>query len=190
VVGVNAAGPLAHEDKRMLLAAGLARIVDVYGSSETGGIGMREGLSPTYTLLPRWRFSPVDGADGKEQRSVVARDGTVIDLPDTVSLREGGFELGPRRDGMVQVGGFNVDPKAVAAVLSDHSAVREAAVRLGDNGRLKAFLVPHDVAGDDALIRAVATHAATRLPSHSRPVAYRCGANLPRNALGKLGDWR
>jgi 4-coumarate--CoA ligase len=189
VVGINAAGPLGHDDKRMLLAAGLARMIDVYGSSETGGIGTREGLSPTYTLLPRWRFSPKTEASSEEQRSIVDSDGTEIDLPDTVLSRGTGFELGPRRDGMVQVAGFNVDPYAVASVLKEHPAVHEAAVRPGENGRLKAFLVPRAETDDDALRADVAAYAATRLPSHARPVAYRCGASLPKSALGKPGDW-
>jgi 4-coumarate--CoA ligase (photoactive yellow protein activation family) len=186
VVGVNAAAPLGIDDKRRLLAGGLARMIDVYGSSETGGIGMREALSPTYTLLPRWRFLP---ETEDERRSIVGSDGTEFDLPDTIVLRETGFELGPRRDGMVQVGGKNVDPEIVATLIRKLPLVAEVAVRLGANNRLKAFLVPQEGVDGERLIAEVADHAAAHLPNYSRPVAYRWGTSLPRNALGKLADW-
>lgn len=186
VIGINAAAPLGTDDKRRLLAGGLSRMIDVYGSSETGGIGMREALSPTYTLLPRWRFLP---ETKEERRSIVGSDGTVFDLPDTIVLRETGFELGPRRDGVVQVGGKNVDPQIVAALIREHPSVANVAVRLGDNNRLKAFLVPEEGVDGERLIAEVAEYAARHLPNYARPVAYRWGTSLPRNVLGKLADW-
>ncbi|TPG37996.1 acyl-CoA synthetase [Sphingomonas koreensis] len=189
VTGVNAAGPLADADKRKLLDAGLARMLDVYGSSETGGIGMREALCSDYTLLPRWRFAPPADGASEEKHSIVSKDGSVVALPDTVVVNDAGFRLGVRRDGAVQVGGRNVDPTVVANALLGHPMVCDVAIRLGDTGRLKAFVVPKGRPDGDKLIGELAAQAAARLPAYSRPVAYRLGLKVPRNAMGKLEDW-
>ncbi|TPG13625.1 AMP-binding protein [Sphingomonas oligophenolica] len=191
VIGVNAAGPLADADKRKLLDAGLARMLDVYGSSETGGIGIREGMCSDYTLLPRWQFAPpADGdGDGDERHALVSKEGTVIALPDTIVVNDAGFKLGVRRDGAIQVGGRNVDPALVANALLGHPMVGDVAIRLGDTGRLKAFVVPRGRLDGDQLIGELAARASASLPAYARPVAYRLGEKVPRNALGKLEDW-
>ncbi len=190
VVGVNAAAALDLDEMRALLNRGLARMIDVYGASETGGIGFREPASPTYRLLPRWTFVPADQELGAERQHIASSDGAMIELPDTVVLHDGSFALGSRRDGAVQIGGHNVDPAHVAALLRTHAKIDDAAVRLGANGRLKAFLVSRADIDADELIASVASEMIGSLPAYARPVAYRVGAELPRNNLGKPGDWQ
>jgi 4-coumarate--CoA ligase (photoactive yellow protein activation family) len=189
VIGVNAAAPLSAEETQSLLAAGLERVIDVYGSTETGGIGAREAPASEYRLLPRWTFVPPAEAVGNNRDRIRSKDGVVIDLPDNVAVGSDGFTLGARRDGIVQVGGHNVDPTIVAGFMRAHALVADAAVRLGSNGRLKAFLVPSGEANTEALIADVALELAARLPAYARPVAYRVGAQMPLGILGKPGDW-
>lgn len=184
LVGVTSGGPIAPDLGDALLAAGMARMLDIYGSSETGGIALRELPQADYRLLPRWRLV----ADGDDWTLMDAR-GCRAALPDRVACI-GDRLLRPlgRRDGAVQIAGRNVWPSHVAAVLRATAGVSDVAVRLGTNGRLKAFVVPDQGADPVELARALGA-AAGLLPDAERPKAFAFGAALPRNGMGKLTDW-
>jgi acyl-coenzyme A synthetase/AMP-(fatty) acid ligase len=97
-----------------------------------------------------------------------------------------------RVDEAVQVGGVNVHPAQIAAILKRHPGVRDAAVRLmrADEGRrLKAFVLPH--AGEDgaALKMALSRWVREQLASAERPVSFTLGSQLPTNSQGKPADW-
>lgn len=186
IIGVNAGGPLALDDANALSTSGLTRMLDVYGTSETGGIAFREAACPVYTLIPRWTF----GEDGLGVSQLISIDGKMIPLPDRIVRIGDSFRLDGRHDGVVQVGGLNVSPNQIAQILVEHDGVAEAAVRLGGNGRLKAFLVPCNGRAADGLVEAVSQYAARQLPAHARPVSYRTGMTLPQGALGKALDWQ
>lgn len=185
VVGVSSAGTLADGLATGLLAAGLTRLVDIYGSSETGGIAMRDHPAGAYDLLPRWRLQHDEGG-----WQLVDGHGVVAAVPDHVE-RVGDRALRPigRRDGAVKVGGHNVWPQRVAQLLREVDGVADAAVRLDDDGRLKAFVAVH--AGHDPVhLSARIEHVVgTRLTASENPTKIRFGAALPRNAMGKLEDW-
>jgi 4-coumarate--CoA ligase len=185
VVGVSAGAPLSREQATILMGKGCARLLDVYGASETGGIGFRDAGDAAYRLLPRWTIdaSTPDGA------ALLDRDGTRVALPDHIHGDGATFTLGGRRDGAIQVGGHNVWPSQVETQLRRLPDVREAAVRLGSNGRLKAFVVPAGDAPVDDLVRIMSDALAAELPPHARPVAYTIGNALPLSAMGKRMDW-
>ncbi|WP_026046867.1 AMP-binding protein [Sphingomonas sp. PAMC 26621] len=186
VVGVSSAGSLDDGVATGLLAAGLARLIDIYGSSETGGIAIRDMPATAYDLLPRWQVL----AHGEHDWQLADRHGRFFDLPDYIE-RTGDRTVRPigRRDGAVQVAGHNVWPERVARELRMVDGVADVAVRLHANGRLKAFIVlqpDRDAANMSALIEQIIS---TRLTDPERPKSFRFGAALPRNAMGKLEDW-
>jgi len=197
VVGVTSTAPCPPEVARAALGTGLARLVQVYGSSETAGVGWRDEAEDGYTLLPYW--SRDDQADGLVRRRP---DGTCQSalLQDRLAWAgDGRFKPDGRIDQAVQVGGVNVFPGYVADVLRLHPAVLEASVRRmrPDEGeRLKAFVVlrdvldVHDGAMADADLQA-GLHAwlSERLTAPECPAAYAFGPRLPRGASGKLADW-
>lgn len=186
VVGISSAGPLDDHVAAALLESGLKRMFDIYGSSETGGIAMRELPGSAYALLPRWQLTP----DGHDDWQLTDHDGRHHALPDHVE-RIGERSLRPtrRRDGAVQVGGHNVWPARVADVLRRIDGVVDAAVRLHFDGRLKAFIVPNSNIDPDELTVMIERHTADQLSALERPRHLRFGAALPRNAMGKLEDW-
>jgi 4-coumarate--CoA ligase (photoactive yellow protein activation family) len=186
VVGVSSAGVLDDRVATDLLAKGLARLVDVYGASETSAIAIREIPAPSYELLPRWHLAPRDDGDW----DLVDRGGARVDLPDRID-RTGDRTLRPigRRDGAVQVGGHNVWPDRVARILRDTDGVADVAVRLDANGRLKAFIVPVDGRDPAAVSAALDRVVADRLTAAERPKSLRFGSSLPRGDMGKLTDW-
>lgn len=187
VCGVSAGAPLDAALADDLLAAGLGRMCDIYGSSETGGIAVREAPAVAYTLLPRWRFaSPVDA----DVTLIVDRHGGEVALPDRLAIAADlRFTMLGRRDGAVQVGGVNVWPEDVAAQLRRCPGVAEIAVRLGDHHRLKAFVVPETAIDQSDLLDRLRKHAQRLALPEQRPTAYVFGSALPRTALGKVSDW-
>ena len=185
VIGVSAAGPLDGQLSSDLLGSGLKRLYDVYGSSETGGVAIREAQDPSYALLPRWRFAaPVD----ESAPILVDREGRETPLPDRIALGSNQrFLLAGRRDDAVQIGGVNVWPRQVAEVLKRCPGVQDVAVRMGPHGRLKAFVVP--TAPESVAPELLQIHASRLLEAAQRPSSYTFGDALPRTKLGKASDW-
>jgi 4-coumarate--CoA ligase (photoactive yellow protein activation family) len=189
IVGVTSTAPCPDTLADALAGAGL-RLLQVYGSSETAGVGWRDRASVPFALLPHW-------ARLDDPASLVRAlpDGTTRRYPlqDRLDWADAAHFLPAGRiDGAVQVGGLNVFPAYVAQVLAGHPHVREAAVRLmrPDEGRrLKAFVVVAPGADVDALRAALPAWAAARLTAPERPVAWTFGPRLPRQASGKGADW-
>ncbi len=186
VVGVSSAGALDDGVASHLLTAGLGRLLDIYGASETGGIALRQMPGTAYALLPRWQLS----AEADDDWRLVDREGRFHDLPDRVErIDDRSIRPIGRRDGAVQVAGHNVWPERVARALRTVDGVADAAVRLHANGRLKAFVVPHRDRDPRQVSANIERVVAARLTDPERPRSVRFGLALPRNAMGKLEDW-
>lgn len=205
IIGVTSTAPCPDEVARGTVDAGLARLVQVYGSSETAGVGWRDRPDDNYTLFGYWqRAQQADRLersmpDGQRQ-SYPLQDR--LDWSDAQHFRPAG-----RVDQAVQVGGINVFPNYVADVLKLHPQVADASVRLmrADEGhRLKAFVVQRqttvqsaaqadaqvlDAAQADALRTELHAWLGERLSAAECPAAISFGPAVPRGASGKLADW-
>ncbi len=243
IAGVSSTAPCPTATAHGAIALGLTRWVEVYGSTETAGVGWREDPEAPFELQPYWRrvedrrmtaldaapqvcgpLSPADpdhdpGRDAQapadsapsllQRRCADPAVAPVHALPDHVEwLSPTHFRPCGRRDGVVQVGGVNVDPGQVARRLLGHPAVAEACVRLHDTPhgpRLKAFIVPHADTGamkaqsdggahaGDAAIQAlqqeIEAWCRRQFTPAARPMHIRIGPQLPRNEMGKRCDW-
>lgn len=178
VTAVSSAGALGKAEWETLAELGFERVVEVYGASETGGVGWRGGPQESYTLTPYW-------VDRKDELS---------SLPDHIEWLEGNrFRLLCRKDGLVKVGGKLVDPAAVARLIESHEQVRECSVwREGNSeqdARLQALIVPAgELTGEreqQALAQQIRSWLAAQLPAAARPTRYSFGDEIPRTALGK-----
>jgi len=192
VTGVTSTAPIAPEAAQAVLAAGVGRLVQVYGSSETAGVGWRDDPLAPYTVFPYW--SRVDDPAVLERRTPDGRR-LACPLQDRLDwTADGRFRPAGRIDHAVQVGGVNVFPAYVTDVLRLHPLVEDASVRLmrPDEGhRLKAFIVPRGGMPPDAGPLRADLHAwmAARLTAAECPAAYSFGPALPRQASGKPTDW-
>ena len=193
VHGVTSTGPIDPDVVRALRGQGLERMLEVYGSSETGGVGWREEPGAPYRPFGHWTLRP--GGAELERAPAPGAEGSprVVPAPDPLEAVPGGFLVRGRRDAVVQVAGVNVSPARVREVLGSHPGVRACAVRLmtpGEGARLKAFVVPGDGLPDPARARReLRTWLAERLSPPERPGALRFGPELPRDAQGKQADW-
>jgi 4-coumarate--CoA ligase len=192
VHGVSSTAPCPPELLVSLREKGLTRMTEVYGSSETGGVGIRHEPGEPFKLLDFWQVE-------RKDRVVLSRelpDGrrVVHDFPDLSDwLDERHFRILGRKDGAVQVAGHNVYPERVRNALLAHPAVDDCAVRLmrpEEGERLKAFAtVLPEVQGGVDLERELHQWCVEKLRTVERPGHITFGPELPRNAMAKPADW-
>ena len=155
IMGVSATGPCPAWVINGLLekcesdGALFAAMREIYGSTETNGLGIREGGAEWYSLYAHWATITLpNGQKGLQRMQGGASLGCPMPLPDVVSwhpTEDRMFRPERRTDKAVQVGGINVYPERVAACIREHPLVRECVVRLmrpDEGSRLKAFIVP------------------------------------------------
>ena len=190
VDGVVSTAPCPPALINSLMERGLHGMTEVYGSSETAGIATRAWPSSTYRLMQQWRH--VSSIDPKDTALVHASE-VQIQLMDRVHFFEdGSFVLAGRQDEAVQVGGTNVYPARIAALLRTRPDVADAEVRLmrpEEGTRLKAFIVAASEACVDNVHRELEAWIEVHLSPVERPKALTFGADLPKNAHGKAMDW-
>jgi len=188
VVGVSSTAPCPEAVAQALQDGGL-RLVQVYGSSETAGVGWREAAGEPYRLFPYWRVA----GEGALERALQNREPESFILQDRLEWVDAcRFLPAGRIDQAVQVGGTNVFPAYVAEVLEMHPDVLACQVRLmrlDEGARLKAFIVARP-GNDAAALRAgLGDWIAERLTPPERPAAFSFGPALPRQPGGKPADW-
>lgn len=191
VVGTTSTAPCPEATAQALAQLGLQRLVQVYGSSETAGIAWRDEPASAYELMPHWTRS---GGHAHELLRLSSHAAPrTFALQDSLEWRsQRHFSVTGRLDHAVQVGGINVFPFRVRDVLLQHPDVEDASVRpmtVHDSTRLKAFVVPKPGADTVGLIQRLETWLTPRLSAAERPRSFAMGAELPRNAQGKLVDW-
>ncbi|MDW5377471.1 AMP-binding protein [Halomonas sp. HP20-15] len=190
----SSGAPLPAEASARARALLDAPVLEIYGSSETGGIAWRDQHhGETWTPLPAievradaasqlWLRSPfVDASDWQRQADRIEPSGD-------------GFRLLGRSDRIAKVGGKRVSLTAMDRALSADPRVREArtvalaqhATRLGAIVRLDEAELPHDHTTRHALIaslreRLLAGYEPTVIPRYWRFVGH-----WPSNAQGKL----
>ena len=191
VWGVTSTAPCPPDVANAVRAVGIEGLTEVYGSSETAGIGWRDDPDAPYAIFPFWRRGASDDElirrlpDGTD-RAVRAPDRLIWD--DASHVRPAG-----RHDGAVQIGGHNVYAARVRDELKAHPGVADAAVRLmlpAEGDRLKAFIVPSDPHLDPAGLREeLRQWIDVRLTAPERPRSFAFGPRLPTGMLGKNADW-
>jgi len=180
VSGVSSTAPLDPQVYRGLLDRGLARLTEVYGATETGGVGFRTAPEAVFSLLGHWQR----GADDRLEPAAnwLQRD-AIAPMDRLRWIGERQFRPEARHDGAVQVGGTNVHPETVAETLRRHAWIRDAEVRPASTPggtRLQAIIV---LAGDapeaDAAEAELRRWIEASFPAPQRPRSLTFAAQLP-----------
>lgn len=191
VKGVTSTAPCAPSLVLSLLESGLQQLLQVYGSSETAGIGWRFDPGQPYSLMPFWAPHPSDPSSLHRTDP----DGSLhVVMPPDYLRWEGDRQFTPagRIDEAVQVAGVNVFPARIQQKLREHPQVAAAAVRLmrPDEGeRLKAFVVPRPGNDSRYLTAELLRWAGTQMTAPEIPKSFTFGTQLPLTSEGKLADW-
>ncbi|UXZ54634.1 AMP-binding protein [Halomonas sp. 7T] len=183
VTGVSSSAPLSAATSDALIQQGLAGLLDIYGSTETGGVATRWRASEPYQLLTHWQRHDT------QHLQRVNSDHPVPLLDATQWVDDTHFTVKGRLDDVVIIGGVNVSPQHVARKLCALDDVADCSVRVAGSAaspRLKAFVVPVQ---DEHETASTIAQATAHWPAAERPVSVTYGASLPTNAMGKLTDW-
>ena len=190
LAAVSSTAPLPPATASALRAKGLESLLEMYGSSETGGLAYRFHSADPFTLLPYLTPS----ANGDLIRTDSGGKTRAVELPDMVRwVDERNFHVERRKDGAVQVGGINVYPQSVADRLAVHHLLAQAFVRpteIRGQQRLKALLVfEHPMLDTAAHRQQLLDWIRGEFRAEERPVVLTFGEAPPRNDMGKLTDW-
>lgn len=194
VVGVSSTAPCPEDVAQAALAAGLQEFLQIYGSSETAGIGWRATGADMAAFQLHGFWQRVADAPHHLQRTHADGSTARVALQDALIWQaDGCFVPGPRLDATVQVGGVNVDLAQLQAKLQAHPAVQAVALRLhafAGTPRIKAFVVPADPASTNEAVREeLGAWCRKHLAPAARPAHMAFGSALPVNAQGKPTDW-
>lgn len=190
----SSGGPLPAASASHLAAHAGVRATEVYGSSETGGIGWRRqpGDDDAWTLLPGLTLARQ--ADHSRLTSPHVEGGDVL-LDDHLELLDARrFRLGGRRDRVVKVEEKRVSLAQVEQALAGHPAVAEVRVLQPDGEQRLGAVLVLSPAGEQRLAehgRAALTsewreHLAATLEPLAVPRRWRLVARLPETAQGKV----
>jgi acyl-coenzyme A synthetase/AMP-(fatty) acid ligase len=183
--------PLARADARALRDEAGIWPIEVYGSTETGGVAARAWADSTcdWKALPgvEWRLTGAELAVRSPYISDEAPrdgDGYYRTADTAVDVGGGRFELAGRADGVVKVGGRRVDLREVEDLLRAQQGVRDAIVlarpsRAGRDSEIVAVAESTRSSADlSAVLRSI-------LPSPAWPRVVRCVDRIPVTPAGK-----
>ena len=177
VTGISSGGPTTSATWQAATDLGLGRLIEVYGATETGGIGWRDSEAEPFRLMD----DVAGSSEGLARGPQPARRLQVQDRLDWVAERAF-FVLG-RHDTVVQVAGVNVNLSELEAAFCGATGATEVAIRLSGD-RLKAFVAADRGAKEAALQALMRT-----LPAAARPDEITWGSAIPRTPEGKRADW-
>lgn len=192
----SSGGPLAASAATAALAAWGEAPIEVYGSTETGGIGWRQqhqGLRWTPFAPIHWRRDPAQGT--LMIRSPYLADDQWWPTADRIDADGDGFVLLGRADRIVKIAEKRLSLDQLEQQLTSHPWVADCALLMVDQGRaIVAAAVVLSAAGEAALAaegraalnQQLRHHLLARFEAVTLPHRWRYLPALPRNSQGKL----
>ncbi len=188
VTAVTSTAPCPKGLFGRLKQANAAKVIELYGATETGGIGVRYSEDEPFQINDFWNIFFDSSKPFISRKGIAGR----VPFPDDVQFVPPRAVLPLKRiDRIVQVAGVNVSLECVEKKIMEYPAVRECCVRLmrpEEGRRLKAFIVLKE-GFDKTELPQIRKFLAEKLTSHQMPRAFSFGNALPVNSMGKLIDW-
>lgn len=187
----SSAGMLALEDGQVFTRNNGVAVVEIYGSTETGGVASRA------RARGETAFTPFDCATVKVEAEHiwVKSDFLSPGLADPASgffmmgdraetMRSGRFMLLGRSDGIIKVGGRRVDAETIRQTLLNQDGIADAVVFALPipGGRENQLVAVVEGQGD---LSALSEKIAAELEPYARPRRIRAVGKIPFTAAGK-----
>lgn len=198
----SSGGPLPSEIAAAYNAKLATPIVEVYGSTETGGIGYRSVLDKDKP--DRWRPLPGVGLSVSDETGALVVTSSFLSQPGSFQTGDaariypdGEFELMGRQDGIVKVEERRVSLSGLEARLSSCEEVSDVRIVPLENTKnrlvLGAVVVPSTVgwllierSGKRVLTSALRTALTSFFDTSALPRHWRFVATLPMTTQGKV----
>lgn len=188
VSAVTSTSPCSAELIHGMEGRGLERMLSIYGSTETAGVGYRFTPDAPYALFDHWSWT----GRALRRRRTDGEEAEPIEPEDELFFEdERHFLPQGRKDSVVQVAGRNIQPARISGQIARHALVERCSVSLDDatgEARLNAHIVLAADAGDDAE-GALRDWIRRELSSAERPTRLAFVSELPRTSTGKLRGW-
>ena len=190
----SSGAPLADSDAARAEQLLNAPVIEIYGSTETGGIATRrQAETNTWQALPGVELS-FEGERLALRSAFLAEPDHWWQQQDRVQGTAQGFQLLGRGDRLAKIGGKRVSLDHIETLLAAHPLISAAhCVELGrTDGRLGCILVmaaidlPQEHQQRRELISELRRHLAEHIERVAIPRYWRCVEILPSNAQGKL----
>ncbi|MBE1300997.1 MAG: AMP-binding protein [Alteromonadaceae bacterium] len=176
---VISTAPCDFRDIRGLYALGCNNVTQIYGATETGGVGYRNQNSPFYQLR----------TDLCLQHEQVFKHASKLPLQDDLRFIDTErFEVIKRKDGKIQVNGYNVDVSHLLEELKRVEGVKDAVIRIEGvktHAQLNAFVVTDGHVSNSSLLRSITKECGEFI----FPQNVMFGDRIPRNEMGKVSSW-
>ena len=194
ISGITSTAPCRIEVIESLKKKGMQTITEIFGSSETSGIGYRQLPHSPFRLLPFLnRTTDHQTKDVIIEKQLPSGDKKNIPIVDQLEWKDSRrFIPVKRKDGCVQIAGINVFPEYIAQKISEHPDIKECAVRLmnpAEGDRLKAFIVLKENSPHYDPKKEIKQWIRDNFIAAERPASVIFGNTLPRNEMGKLKDF-
>lgn len=121
-LGVSASAPLNNDLYRSLTRQGF-QITEIYGSTETAGVGYRQSAEQAFSLFDYWNFQV---AQNSVIHQVTGKEFLLMDHIQETSDRT--FNVYGRKDAAVQIGGYNVHIEVVKQKIISVSNVSDCKI--------------------------------------------------------------
>jgi 4-coumarate--CoA ligase len=171
VSGTSSTAPLPAEVHAAVIASGIEGLWEIYGSTETAGVGLRDEPQAPFRLFPYLEA----GDDGTLTRTLPDGRRASYRLQDTLEWAdERHFRPAGRIDRVIQVGGENVHLDHVEDVLGAMPGVARAVVRpteVDGELRLEAVLEAAPDPATPPSREAAEAYARAHLRPAERPVS-------------------
>ncbi|MEM8656506.1 MAG: AMP-binding protein [Pseudomonadota bacterium] len=180
---VSSAGALPTDLWNDLIEQSQINLLEIFGSTETGGIGYRSKPDAPFTLLSH--LSRME--DG------IASARKVLPLQDRLDwTSDTSFLPSGRVDNALKVAGHKVYPDEIAARLEEDNDVADAVVRIDQTAtvpRLKCLIVKQGDRVEDAELESRLRASLAHRPAPEQPISYHFSDRIPMNSMGKPVDW-
>lgn len=192
----SSAGMLDAADNQAFYQANQVGVVEVYGSTETGGIACRNRFlgEEDFTILPplSWRQSPEERlmlrSPFLSPELALDKEGFFHTADRIMPRDDKRFALLGRADLVVKVGGKRVDLEAIRVLIQSRPGVREAlvlALPSGDGRENRIVAVVTPLPGQALDTEALRHDLADRLEPYALPRSIRMLDHIPVRANGK-----
>jgi uncharacterized 2Fe-2S/4Fe-4S cluster protein (DUF4445 family) len=186
----SSAGPLSETDGRAFFEATGVDLVEIYGSTETGGVATRcrkqdeTGFTPYDCIGWRVAGEELDIRSAFLSAELPVRDSGWFTMADRVKTENGGFVVLGRADNVVKVGGNRVDLEKVRQAIAAVEGINEAIVLsnpadTGRNQEIVALAVGRRTAAE------IQEQLKSELLPHERPRRIQIVEKIPMAATGK-----
>jgi len=183
---VSSGAELSPAIRAEAVAAGARRVVEIFGSTETGGIGMRDAEASPFAPLPGVSLDVADDGSVAVRSRYASTGGEPVAISDHVEITDEGFRFVARDADLVKIGGRRISASHVEAVIRSVPGVRDAAVRARASSPARGSRLAAIVACDEACLGPIAARLAAELDREFVPRSIVRVPRIARAPSGKL----